>query len=189
MVNLIKTYKQTRDMSCGPSCILMILDYFRPGVIDMNIINEHKIHDKICSRELGGYTLPSSICHFLLDRRIVVKYQLFKAPGSHPLIDACLETDRVLRSGLEGFFEEKYFDSKAIINELKKGRFVLLPINAGDEEYVALHWILLIGYQGIFSKRFIYADPADGKLKFMSESRLNKHLSYSYVRLFISAWR
>ncbi|MBT4604298.1 hypothetical protein HOC01_01545 [archaeon] len=43
MVDIIKTYKQTRPMSCGPSCALMVAEHFSPGLIPFTMIEEHTI--------------------------------------------------------------------------------------------------------------------------------------------------
>ena len=186
MTKIIKTYKQTRENSCGPSCILMAMHYLKPGSFPITQSKEHQIHDKIGSHDLNGNTMPSAICKYLLSQELKVKYYFHRKDGSNMFLDTFLHRDESMRNDIQSIFHEGDFTLKTIKHELSVGKLVFAPINLGNEQNLILHWILLIGHQGFVFKKMIYADPMDGEIKLISENKLNKLMDILYVKAFIS---
>jgi hypothetical protein len=186
MTKIIQTYKQTRENSCGPSCILMAMHYFQPSSFQITQAKEHQIHDKIGSHDLEGNTMPSAICKYLLSQKLKVKYYYSRKEGSNVFLDAFLKRDESMRNDIKSIFYEKDFTIHHIKHELNVGKLVFVPINLGNEHNFILHWILLIGHQGLIFKSMVYADPMDGEIKLISEKKLNRLMNIVYVKAFIS---
>jgi hypothetical protein len=192
-IRTFQIHKQTRDNSCGPSCILMTINYFKPGLIPMTNHEEHTIHDKIGSAHLWGNTVPSSICKYLLGLGFKVNYYLFRTKERHELLEMFLKEDEMIRSTihhpLNFRFYLRNFGAGNIKNELKRGKLVFVPVNLGDRENIMLHWLLIIDYQGTFLPKFIYVDPYDGEIKTMPKSKLVALMDLIIGKVFISVWK
>ena len=133
--------------------------------------------------------MPSAIVKFLLSKNFKVKYQLSQKKGNHPMVDACLIKDEQLRSSLGAAFQKEDFTLRNIKQELKRKRFVMVPLNLGDNHTLILHWIVLIGVQGWIRDMYVYADPHYGEIKRMSSRRLQKKMKILFIKLFVSVWK
>ncbi len=61
MIVLPENYRQTKPTSCGPSYLLMTVNYLNDGSIALKEQEETRIHDEIGHRDLFMYTMPSSM--------------------------------------------------------------------------------------------------------------------------------
>lgn len=195
MIVLTETYKQTRPASCGPSCLLMAINYLQEGLIALNEQEETKIHDEIGHRDLFMYTMPSSMCRYLLDRGFEVNYFYYNNVDEHDdLMNICFAEDEKIRNAIEGHPRFHYYSGFFKINivkrELEQDRPGFAPIrytNASGE--VQLHWLLLTN---TLSKpdvsKYVFADPHDGMIKNSLPDELDR-MMYLTGKVFISTWR
>ncbi len=195
MIVLPETYKQTRPTSCGPSCLLMAINYLQEGLIALNEREETKIHDEIGHRDFFMYTMPSSICKYLLDRGFEVSYFYYNNVDEHDdLIDNCFAEDEKIRNIIEGHprfhFHSGFFEIDTVKRELEQDRPGFAAIRfAGATGETQLHWLLLTN---TISKtdvsKYVFADPRDGMIKNSLPGELDR-MMYLTGKVFISTWR
>ncbi len=195
MIVLPETYRQTRPTSCGPSCLLMAINYLQEGLIALNEREEIKIHDEIGHRDLFMYTMPSSMCRYLLDQGFEVNYFYYNNVDEHDdLIDICFAEDERIRTAIEDHprfhYYSGFFKIDTVKRELEQDRPGFAPIrytNASGE--VQLHWLLLTN---TLSKpdvsKYVFADPHDGMIKNSLPDELDR-MMYLTGKVFISTWR
>lgn len=195
MIVLPETYRQTRPTSCGPSCLLMAINYLQEGLIALNEREEIKIHDEIGHRDLFMYTMPSSMCRYLLDQGFEVNYFYYNNVDEHDdLIDICFAEDERIRTAIEDHprfhYYSGFFKIDTVKRELEQDRPGFTPIrytNASGE--VQLHWLLLTN---TLSKpdvsKYVFADPHDGMIKNSLPDELDR-MMYLTGKVFISTWR
>lgn len=69
----IHPYRQKKEFSCGASCLLMILNAFRPNEYPLTYEKENSIHREI-KYESADFENGAKMIEFLIKRRFRVKY-------------------------------------------------------------------------------------------------------------------
>ena len=194
MIILPKTYRQTNAKSCGPSCLLMAINYLDAGRIKLTEVQEKQLHKEIGHKNLQMYTMPGSMCEYLLKMGFEVNYFFYDNPVEHDtLIDACFGEDQKIRNKIAAnpafHFHFGNFAPDVIKSELIQDRPGFVPINVGTESKPLLHWLLLLNYvDNPNVPIYILADPWDGRIKAYVQDDLSNQM-YLTGRVFISAWK
>lgn len=153
-----KTVQQTTELTAGPACVLMALNYFgkADGVTERQLAVETDTRDYEHARCDGGFgTTREAIA------------QAFEKRGIRTRIDAVIESEEELPAFIK--------------SELQKGNLILINYASWVN-----HWSVVIGYDdmgtaGIEDDVVILADPAD-----TSDHCQDGYTIYSAERLFFA---
>ncbi|MBW2987509.1 hypothetical protein KY336_03065 [Candidatus Woesearchaeota archaeon] len=170
----MKPYKQTRPDSCGPSAMMMAVEYIRPGTIPLTQEEEHRIHDQIGMKGDKRYTLPCSICNFLVGLDFNVKFFEYRPKLKHRLMRQLMALDARVRKTITKNFEyiPGEFTTDTIAKELDEKRAVMVAVNLNKSyENPRLHWYFVYKFD---KDRFTIADPRLGKIITEPKSELEE---------------
>ncbi|MBD3259543.1 hypothetical protein GF371_02820 [Candidatus Woesearchaeota archaeon] len=170
----MKTYKQTRKDSCGPSAMLMAVEYLRPGTIPMTPEEEHRIHDQIGMKGKERYTLPCSICKFLVGLDFKMKFFEYKPELKHRLMRQLMALDARIRRTITNNFQyiAGDFTTDNIAEELDQNRAVMVAVNLNKSyDNPRLHWYFVYKHD---KSGFTIADPRLGKIITEPKSELEE---------------
>jgi len=167
----MKFYRQTTNYTCGPSCVLMILNSFWPKRFPLNKDNEHKIWLRTTNPLIRGCP-DFALAKFLEDSGLKTKIihlkefspdnyvRRFIKPKDYQAYYASnlFHKKQALKGGVK--FEKRKIRFEELKNWLIKYDFIILLVEVKTlhkkSKNYHLHWILLNEYK---NKKFLVYDP------------------------------
>lgn len=181
----IRFYKQSEGYTCGPACVLMILDHYRK-ILRSSPGNEMDIYRDYRSKAFMG--MPGvSVAQCLADWGFQItlhhaqeSYMLNRENYFEPILFESMRAEYVQRlEESAGLFEVRTGSpiSSGWLRDLiaQEHQAILETIVPGSADGLhshTLHWIVVYGYE---NRRFHCIDPAYGKL-WLTEEELDGFL-------------
>lgn len=181
----IRFYKQSEGYTCGPACVLMILDHYRK-ILRSTHGKEMEIYKDYKSDAFMG--MPGvSVARCLADRGFQItlhhaqeSYMLNREDYFEPVLFENMRAEYIQRlEESDGFFKVTTDSpiSSSFLRDIitREHQVILETIVPGDADGIhthTLHWIVVYGYE---NGKFHCIDPAYGKL-WLTEEEIDGYL-------------